>query len=128
MKRPRILIIDDEVGPRESLKMILKDNYDLLLASSGTEGLDIFLTQDIDLVITDIKMPDLSGIEVLQKIREKNKELPVIMITGYASEEANSTAKEFGISGYIKKPYDVTYIREEVERVLKDTLGKGYYL
>ena len=119
--KPRILIIDDELGPRESLRMILKNEYDLLVASCGGEGLQLFSEQPVDLVITDVKMPEVSGLDVLKRVREKNRKLPVIMITGYAVDGTSEEALKLGVTDYIKKPYDIAYIHQSVKKALEET-------
>ena len=102
----KILICDDEEGIRESLKLILSDFYELVVISEGDKCLDVLKsTPDIKLALLDIKMPKVSGLEVLQKIKEKFPKLNVIIITGYKSVETAAEAVRLGASGYIVKPF-----------------------
>jgi len=102
----KILICDDEEGIRESLKLILGDHYDLISVDSGEQCLDC-LDHDasIGLVLLDIKMPKVNGLEILKAIKEKNADLNVIIVTGYKSVETASEASALGASGYIVKPF-----------------------
>ncbi|MCK5013299.1 MAG: response regulator, partial [Candidatus Omnitrophica bacterium] len=102
----KILICDDEEGIRESLKLILGDHYDLILTDSGEQCLQC-LDNDktIGLVLLDIKMPKINGLEILRAIKEKYPELSVIIVTGYKSVETAAEASSLGASGYIVKPF-----------------------
>ena len=102
----KILICDDEEGIRESLKLILGDQYDLILTDSGEQCLQC-LDNDktIGLLLLDIKMPKINGLEILKAVKEKYPELNVIIVTGYKSVETASEASSLGASGYIVKPF-----------------------
>ena len=116
----KILICDDEEGIRESLKLILGDHYDLILTDSGEQCLQC-LDNDktIGLVLLDIKMPKINGLEILRAIKEKYPELSVIIVTGYKSVETAAEASSLGASGYIVKPFKSDEILEIVRRNLK---------
>lgn len=102
----KILICDDEEGIRESLKLILGDHYDLISVDSGEQCLDCLDNdKSIGLVLLDIKMPKVNGLEILKAIKEKNADLHVIIVTGYKSVETASEATALGASGYIVKPF-----------------------
>ena len=88
---PQVLVIDDEMGPRESLRMLLKPNYLVYTAENVETGLRILQDKRPDAVISDIRMPGTSGIEGLRKIREIDPHVAVIMLTGFGALE---TAKE----------------------------------
>ena len=106
MKNPKVLICDDEEGIRESLKLILADYFDLIVTDSGSPCLDCLgHNKDIRLVLIDIKMPNMNGLEVLAQIKEKYPSLKVIVITGYKSVETAAEAVRLGASGYIIKPF-----------------------
>ena len=104
----KILIIDDEEGIRESLKLILEDHYSLITSENGPLALEM-IENDKDhtlgLVLLDIKMPKIHGLETLKLIKEKRPELPVIMVTAYKSVEIAVEATKLGASGYIVKPF-----------------------
>jgi signal transduction histidine kinase len=103
----RILVVDDEEKIRKSLSGLLHDNgYDVMTAGSGSECLEILSSQHIDLVILDIVMPEMSGIDVLKKIKEKNKDTEVIMISGYADKEKAIAIFRLNAYDLIEKPFE----------------------
>jgi two-component system NtrC family sensor kinase len=105
----KILLIDDEVAIIRVLSTSLKsDGYDVVTAYSGEEGLDIFRKESPDVILTDIKMPGMDGLEVLKKIKEINPESEVIIITGHGDIDSAIEALQYGASDFINKP-----IREE---------------
>jgi len=117
----RILIIDDEEGIRLSLQDILEfEDYEVLLAADGREGLDKLLKESIDAVICDIKMPKLNGMEVLDKAMEAKPELPFIMISGHGDIETAVEATKKGAYDFIEKPPDLNRlllcVRNALER------------
>ena len=109
----KILVIDDEIGPRESLRILFKDNYDVLVAGNGEEGIQAVKNNPPDLVILDLKMPGMDGIEVLQQIKTINPQAKVIILTGYGSPEAAKEAQRLGVL-YLNKPFDIFEIRQLV--------------
>lgn len=118
--KPKILIIDDEEGIRESLKLILADHYELIVTNSGEQGIDSINDENnIGLVLLDIKMPKVNGLEILKQIKDKHPDLNVIIVTGYKSVETASEASKLGASGYIVKPFKSEEILETVEKNLK---------
>ena len=102
-----ILIVDDELGPRESLKLILTPTYQVTVARDGLEGLEKFEACTPDLVISDIRMPRLDGIQFLKRIRERNHDIPFILITGCGTVESAQQAVRGGAFDYISKPYNI---------------------
>lgn len=108
----RILIIDDEPLIRKSLKVALEeDGYDICTAETGMEGIAVSRAENIDLVLLDIKLPDIQGLDVLTKLKNLDSDLVVIMMTGYGSIESAVTAMKSGAFDYITKPFkakDVT--------------------
>lgn len=118
-ERKSILVVDDELGPRESLRMILKDQYDISTASTGREALEKLSVREHDLVILDIKMPGMNGMEVLQEIKQKTPETGVVLITAYASVETAKNALKYGALDYLIKPFDRKDLNSVVERGLK---------
>ncbi len=116
----KILIIDDEEGIRESLKLILSDHYELVLTDGGEQAMGI-LDNDktIGVVLLDIKMRKVHGLDVLKQIKEKHPKIKVIMVTGYKSVETAAEAAKLGASGYIVKPFKAEEILETVKKNLK---------
>ena len=102
----KVLVIDDENGPRESLKMVLKYDYEVFLADRVAGGVELLREKEPDLVIMDIRMPEKSGIEGLQEIREINPFVSIVMLTGYGELETAQQAIRFGANDYLQKPFD----------------------
>ena len=116
----KILIIDDEEGIRESLKLILSDHYELVLTDGGEQALKVLANdKTIGVVLLDIKMRKVHGLDVLKEIKEKHPKVKVIMVTGYKSVETAAEAARLGASGYIIKPFKSQEILETVKKNLK---------
>jgi DNA-binding NtrC family response regulator len=105
-----VLVVDDEAGPRESLRMILKPLYEVHTASGGQEALDLIQNKDIDVVTLDLNMPGRSGIDVLKEIKELKPNTEVIVITGYGTLNNAQEAIRFGAGDFISKPFNVAEI------------------
>ena len=110
-----VLVIDDELGPRESLKMLLKDAYRVVTAESGDKGIDYLTKNDADAVILDLRMPGKSGIETLEEIRKLDTGIPVIILTGYGDMETAKKAIHLNAIEFINKPFDINQMREAVK-------------
>ena len=113
--RPRILVVDDEMGPRESLRMLLKPHYEIKTADSARGALDQLPDFRPDLVILDIKMPEIDGLEVLRRIKRLDATIEVVMITAYASLETVKLALSHGAFEYLIKPFS----RQDLEDVVR---------
>src|SRR5437763_15945612 len=118
---PQILVIDDEMGPRESLRMLLKPNYRVHTADIVEAGLRILREKKPDAVISDIRMPGTSGIEGLRKIREIDPHVAVIMLTGFGAPETAKEALRLGANDSISKPFDARAMREVIGRNVERT-------
>ena len=116
--RPRILVVDDEIGPRESLRMILKLSYEIVTADSGETALKTLSTFNPDLVFMDIKMPKMDGIELLQRIKAMDPTIEAVMITAYASLDTVKNALTHGAFEYLIKPFSRSDLEETVRRAL----------
>ena len=120
----RILVIDDEALVIESLKKLLKKKgYDVSIAKNGLEAMQRIEEGDFDLIVSDIRMPDMNGIEIIKKIREYLKRkgkgsVPEILITGYASKENLEEAKKLNVADYIYKPFNIKDFLDVIERNL----------
>ncbi len=110
----KVLVIDDERGPRESLRMVLKYDYEMLLADRVDKGIEMLRNERPDLVIMDIRMPEKSGIEGLQEIREIDPDVSIIMLTGYGDLETAQSAIRYGANDYLQKPFDAVEIQQVV--------------
>jgi signal transduction histidine kinase len=112
-----ILVIDDEVSVLEGLKEFLEDEgYDVHLAKNGNEGIRVFNEVRPDLVVTDLRMPGLSGMEVIRQIKTANPQTAVIVITGYGSMETAVAAIRLRVFDFIGKPIDLVELRETLDR------------
>ncbi len=121
MENKKILIVDDEEGIRESLKLILGDHYNLILTEDSEQALEcVDNAKDIGLVLMDIKMPKMNGLEVLSEIKKKCPDLKVIIVTGYKSVETATEAVRLGASGYIVKPFKSEEVLATVKSALKN--------
>jgi DNA-binding NtrC family response regulator len=117
MVRGRVLVIDDEAEIRESLQTLLEiEGYAVQTAENGGQGLQRFESAIYDLVLLDLMMPDRSGLEVLDDIRQRDKETPVFMITAYGSVEVAVEALKSGANDYFSKPWDNEKLLIEIER------------
>jgi two-component system, sensor histidine kinase and response regulator len=115
-EKPRrtLLIVDDEEGPRQSLRVVFKDDYDLLLASNGHDALELARKHKINAAVLDIRMTGMSGTEVLEKIKAIQPSIEVIMLTAYETVDTIRQALRLGACDYLNKPFDVASIRKAV--------------
>jgi len=118
--KEKILVIDDELAPRESIRMVLKDKYAVATASSALEGIDMIDANPVDLIVMDIKMPKMDGITALQEIKKNHADTEVILLTAYASLETARDAIRFGAFDYLIKPFD----KDDVLAVVKKGLAR----
>jgi DNA-binding response OmpR family regulator len=106
-QRGKVLVIDDELDIREGLELLLTtEGYAAELAQNAAEGLHKLETGSYDLVLLDLMMPDRSGMEVLQEVRQRDRNTPIFMITAYGSVEAAVRAIKNGANDYFSKPWD----------------------
>ncbi len=125
-----ILIVDDEEIARTNMEHVLKkDGYGCHSANNGLEALEVLAHEDIDLVITDLKMERMGGLELLQQINRLSPEIPVIMVTGFATVSSAVEALKKGAAHYLGKPVNLEELRRTVKEVLQKKLsvqmGKG---
>jgi two-component system, NtrC family, response regulator PilR len=136
---PRILVVDDERSMRELLAIVLRrEGYEVLLAENGRTAIDLLEREPVDLLISDIKMPDLSGVDVLRAAKKIDQDILGIMITAFASTETAVEAMRLGACDYLSKPFDIDLlkmkVREKIENrqlrqenvLLKRTLGLSH--
>ncbi|PYJ43211.1 MAG: hypothetical protein DME86_03570 [Verrucomicrobia bacterium] len=122
-EQPKVLIIDDEMGPRESLRMLLKPNYQVHTADNVELGLQLLQENAPDAIVMDIRMPGTNGIDGLRKIREIDPYLSVIMLTGFGALETAQEALRLGANDYINKPFDAAKMREVISRNVERTVA-----
>ena len=120
-----ILIVDDEVGPRESLRLILKPIYEIHTAADGDEALRCIQDKEIDVVTLDLKMPGMSGFEVLRGIKKLKADIEVIIVTGYGTLKNAQEAIHHGAGDFISKPFNIPDI---ISIVNKSFMRRRYNL
>jgi DNA-binding NtrC family response regulator len=118
--KPTILIVDDEPGARQSLEVILEDDYQIQSAASGQEALEICKKVPIDLVLLDVHMPGMDGLEALRRIKSQDEEIEVIMISALNLARKAVDAIKLGAYDYITKPYEPEDILSAVSRVISN--------
>jgi len=117
----KILVVDDEEGARELFHTILSDEgYDITLANNGEEALHLFKNDAFNLVITDIKMPVMDGLQLLQEIRKTGSKTDVIMVTAYGEVETYLKSMSLGAVEYINKPIRLKELKRIVHKVLTE--------
>ena len=117
----RILVIDDELDMLMLLRMIIEDNTDFEVETTNnpSEALKLFTEKDYNLVISDLKMPGMDGIELFDELREIKPDIPVIIMTAYGSLETSEDAMKKGVADFITKPFRKDSILFTIRRVLE---------
>lgn len=122
MAPKRVLVVDDEQNSREGLSKILsKEGYHVHTAEDGEKALEEAKNYKFDLIITDLRMPNIDGIEVLKKVRSRNKDIGVVIVTAYGEVNSYLTAMNLGAFEYLNKPVHL----EELRRVIKKALSES---
>lgn len=116
---PNILIVDDEIGPRESLRMILKPSYNVYAVESGYAAIQMVQQVEMDVLTLDLKMPGISGIDTLKEVRTIDPEVMIIIITGYGTLKSAIEAIRYGVFDYIPKPFNVTEILSIIDKSIQ---------
>ena len=117
----KILIIDDERPIRETLEMFLREKgYEVVTSEDGERGLEAVHRERPEIVILDIRLPGMDGLEVLRKIKEKGEDIHVIMITAYHDAETTKQAMKLGAYEYIHKPLDADEFEVAIERAVNN--------
>ncbi len=120
----RVLVIDDEAIVRVSCERVLRpEGYDVIVTPKGTEAIAMLEKEKFDLVLTDLKMPDMDGLEVLKNIKEKWPYMMVIIITGYGTVSTAVQAMKMGAYEYIEKPFTPEDILNAVNKAFSETAG-----
>jgi DNA-binding NtrC family response regulator len=115
----KILVIDDDAGIRNLLGTLLsRKGYDVVLADGGRKGLDLLRRERPDVVVLDLKMPEMDGMAVLQQIRNLNPGQPVIILTGARLPEAEERLRACGVSEYVEKEFSLHRLGDALNRAL----------
>ena len=119
MEKNKALVIDDEQVVLDSVtKILTEENYEVDVSLNGREGLNQAIQKEYDIVLTDIRMPDIGGMRVLRDIKRAKPSLPVVMITGYASVQSSVQAMKLGAADYIEKPFTPDQLLKAVDSAL----------
>src|SRR3984957_15671342 len=118
-RRGTLLIVDDEDGPRQSLRVIFKDDYDLLMADDGPAAIELAQKNEIDVAVLDIRMAGMSGIEVLERLKYVNPDIEAIMMTAFETTDTIRQALRLRACDYINKPFDLATMRSAVSQAMQ---------
>lgn len=118
-KNHTILVVDDENGVRQSFNMVLKDDYNVLLASTGHQAIDVFIKNKVDLVLLDILLPDSEGLTLLEKFKEADHNTEIIMVTAVNEVQTAVKAIKMGAYEYIIKPFIVDDVLTVIKRAME---------
>ena len=124
MGKKRALVIDDEKIVLDSVKKILEEDYDVEVTLSGRQGLEWAVQKDYDVVMTDIRMPDIGGMLVLRDIKRAKPTMPVMIITGYASVNSAVQAMKLGAADYIEKPFTPEDLLKAVDLAIEKAASR----
>jgi len=120
LERKQILVVDDEPNLRRVLSALLaRDDYDVHTAEDGEQALGVLNEHHIDMVVTDLRMPKIDGMELLRRVRAMDEELPVVIITAHGTVDNAVEALKTGAFDYITKPFDQTEVRTIVRKALR---------
>jgi signal transduction histidine kinase len=118
-EQPTLLVVDDEEGPRQSLRVVFKDEYNLLMASDGPTALALARSCPIDVAILDIRMAGMNGIEVLENLKKIDPTIEVVMMTAYETADTIRQALRLRACDYLNKPFDLSTMRQAVNTALE---------
>ena len=117
----KLLVLDDDPDTGEVLRYILnKEGFQVEVTTSPKAGLEMIFNRQFHILILDLKMPEMDGIDVLRKVREKDRDLAVIIVTGYPSVESAVASLQEGVSDYVEKPVDKDKLIEAVNKVVRE--------
>ena len=122
--RPKVLVIDDELGPRESISYLLQDEFEVLAVDRVDRGLALVALQSFAVIVMDIRMPQKNGIQGLEELRKLDADVSVIMMTGYGALASAQAAISLGANEYLKKPFDVDVLQASVRRHAREALER----
>lgn len=120
MEKKRILVVDDEPNSREGLSKILtKEGYEVITADNGEAALEQAEKEAFDLIITDLKMPNINGMDVLEKIRESKPDIGVVIVTAYGEVDSYLKAMTLGAYEYLNKPIKLDELRRVIHKAME---------
>jgi DNA-binding NtrC family response regulator len=117
--RPTVLVVDDDAGLRESFHLILEDEYDVIDVANGRQALEVVRASQIDVVLLDIRLPEMDGIEVLEQIKQIDEQVEIILVTAVKTVRTAVGAMKLGAFDYVTKPFDEEELLATVHRALQ---------
>ena len=118
-RQPTLLVVDDEEGPRQSIRVIFKDDFHVLLAEDGPSAVELAQNNKIDVAVLDIRMAGMSGIEVLERLKFVDSSIEVVMMTAFETNETIRQALRLRACDYINKPFDIATMRKAVATAME---------
>jgi len=119
-KHLKLLYVEDNKDSREMTSMILEDFFDdILIAVNGQDGYEKFMNNDIDLIITDINMPKMNGLDMIAKIKDIDSEIPILILSAHNEDDFFMKSIKFGVDGYLLKPIDLDQLVIMIDKVVK---------
>lgn len=116
----KVLVVDDDPAVRETLELVLCcEGHDVITAASGRAAIEMLQNVDVDVVITDLRMADMDGLETLRALKARRLETQVIVITGYASDETQSELLRCGAASIVRKPFSLEELFAAVQQALE---------
>jgi DNA-binding response OmpR family regulator len=116
----KVLVIDDEPGIRDLLDTLLRrKGYDVIVAESGQKGLECFRRARPDVIVLDLKMPEMDGLTVLRQVRSLDPIMPVIILTGAGTAETEQRVRALGVTEYVEKEFSLHLLGDALKRLLK---------
>lgn len=126
--KPKILIVDDEERFRNTMRKLLSiEDYEASVAGSGSEALDELHKNTYDIIILDVRMPEVSGVQVLSEIKKLDPTIEVIIMTGYASVDTAKEIMKLGAYDYLLKPYAISELLEKIDAAYERKLGRRQF-
>jgi signal transduction histidine kinase len=117
--RGRLMIVDDDEGPRKSLRIVFQDDYEVFVANAPSMALKLARQHRIDVAILDIRMPEMSGIELLAQLKKIDPNIQIIMLTAYETTKSLRQSINYGACEYLNKPFDIHRVRDAVEKAIE---------
>jgi DNA-binding NtrC family response regulator len=124
--RPTVLVVDDEIGPREAFKLVLEDQFNVLTADGGHAALKTLAEHPVDVITLDLMMPSLSGVETLRKIRAVDSDVEVVVVSAMPASELVSECTELRAFDILAKPFSRAEILSAADRAARRRIAKRH--
>ena len=125
MERNSILVVDDELLIRDLLyDFFTEQGWDIAIAESGEKALEILRSKEVDLLLTDLKMPDMDGLALTSHVKASHPDMPVVIMTGYPSVDSAVSALRQKVADYIIKPFNISQLYRTVREKIDEKRGK----